>query len=321
MKPRVVVTRNPPGDALRRVREAAEVWVWPENRPIDRMVLHTQIAEAAGLYCMLTDQVDTDLLARAPLLRVVSNMAVGFDNIDLAACAERGIAVGHTPDVLTDSTADIAWMLILGASRRMSEGIDVVRSGGWGEWNPSWLLGRDVSNTTLGIIGMGRIGRAVARRAVGFAMPILYASRSDKPDVEEATGAVRVSLRELLVRSDHVLVAVPLSAETRHLIGRDELELMKPTSNLVNIARGPIVDTDALVDALTAGVIRCAGLDVTDPEPLPSDHPLLDLPNCTVVPHTGSSTWETRAAMADVAADNLIAGLDGAPLPYRVPGT
>ncbi|MCZ7534097.1 MAG: D-glycerate dehydrogenase [Acidimicrobiia bacterium] len=321
MKPRVVVTRKPPGAALDAVREVADVWLWPENRPIDRNVLLTQVADTVGLYCMLTDQIDDVVLEHAPLLKVVSNMAVGVDNIDLAACAERSIAVGHTPDVLTDSTADVAWMLILGASRRMSEGIDKARLGDWGNWDPAWLLGRDVANTTLGIIGMGRIGSAIAHRSVGFSMPVLYASRSAKPKVEEATGALRVPLQELLTRADHVVIAVPLSAETRHLIGPDELKLMKPTSNLVNIARGPIVDTDALVDALTSGTIRCAGLDVTDPEPLPLDHPLLQLPNCTVIPHIGSSTWETSTAMANLAAANLIAGLVGAPLPNRVPGT
>ncbi len=321
MKPRAVVTRKPPGNALDTIREAADVWLWPENRPIDRDVLKTQLADASGLYCMLTDRIDADLLEHAPLLEVVSNMAVGVDNIDLAVCAERGIAVGHTPDVLTDSTADIAWMLILGASRRMSEGIEGVRAGAWGDWDPTWLLGRDVSGATLGIIGMGRIGSAIARRSVGFSMPVLYVSRSDKPRVEEAIGALRVTLSELLIRSDHVVVAVPLSAETRHLIGTDELELMKPTANLVNIARGPIVDTDALVDALAAGTIRCAGLDVTDPEPLPPDHPLLQLPNCTVIPHMGSSTWGIRTAMADLAAANLVAGLTGTPMPSRVPGT
>jgi len=203
----------------------------------------------------------------------------------------------------------------------MSEGVDRARLGDLGNWDPTWLLGRDVSNTTLGIIGMGRIGSAIAHRSVGFSMPVLYASRSAKPRVEEATGALRVPLQELLIRSDHVVIAVPLSAGTRHLIGRDELGLMKPTSNLVNIARGPIVDTGALVDALASGTIRCAGLDVTDPEPLPPDHPLLKLPNCTVVPHIGSSTWETGTAMANLAAANLIAGLAGTPLPHRVPGT
>ncbi len=318
MKKRVVVTRTLPGDAIEKVRALADVWVWPENRPIDREMLVIRVAEADGVLCMLTDRIDAELLSHAPSLKVVSNMAVGVDNIDLGACAERGIVVGNTPDVLTASTADVAWMLILGASRRMSEGIDRVRAGEWGDWDPVWLLGRDVSGSTLGIIGMGRIGGAIARRSFGFSMPLLYTSRSDKPWVEEELGAERVTLPELLGRSDHVVVAASLTPDTRHLVSRDELAMMKPTANLVNIARGPVVDTDALVDALASGTIRCCGLDVTDPEPLPQDHPLLALPNCTVVPHTGSSTLETRTAMAGIAAENLLAGLAGLPMPHRV---
>ncbi len=321
MLPKVVVTRRPPGDAIERVRQVADVWMWQENRPIPPNVLSERIIDANGLYAMLTDTVDRTLLDLAPDLRVVSNMAVGVDNIDLAACAERGIAVGHTPDVLTDSTADIAWMLVMASTRRMQEGIDRIRAGEWGRWDPAGLLGHDVSGTTLGIVGMGRIGQAIARRALGFDMTVLYTARTAKPTVEEEIGAKSVSLDELLENADHVVIAVPLSKNTHHLIAERELSIMKRTANLVNIARGPIVDTDALYTALSDGTIRCAGLDVTDPEPLPPDHKLLTLDNCTVVPHTGSSTWRTRTAMADLAADNLIAELIGEPMPHRVPGT
>jgi glyoxylate reductase len=295
--------------------------MWPENRAIPVDVLAEEIRDATGVYAMLTDTYDRALLRTARNLRIVSNMAVGVDNIDLGACAELGIAVGHTPDVLTDSTADIAWMLVMASTRRMLEGVDLVRNGEWDEWDPEGLLGHDVSGTTLGIIGMGRIGQAIAKRALGFDMDVVYSSRSDKPALETRLGVRRLPLDQLLATSDHVVVAVPLTAETHHLLGRREFSLMKPTANLVNIARGPIVDTDALCDALADGTIRCAGLDVTDPEPLPPDHELLSLGNCTVVPHTGSSTWRTRIAMADLAADNLIAALAGEPIPHRVPGT
>jgi len=319
--PKVVVTRRPPGNAVDRIAKIADVWMWPENRAIPRDVLSREIVDTVGVYAMLTDTYDRSLLEQAPKLRVVSNMAVGVDNIDLAVCAELGIAVGHTPDVLTDSTADIAWMLVLASTRRLVEGVDLIRAGGWSEWEPEGLLGYDVSRTTLGIIGMGRIGEAIAVRALGFDMDVVYTARSDKPVVETRLGARRLGLDELLATSDHVVVAVPLAPDTHQLIGARELSLMKPTANLVNIARGPVVDTDALYEALSDGTIRCAGLDVTDPEPLPPDHKLLTLVNCTVVPHTGSSTWRTRIAMADLAADNLIASLTGEPMPHRVPGT
>jgi lactate dehydrogenase-like 2-hydroxyacid dehydrogenase len=295
--------------------------MWPENRAIPADVLAGEIADAVGVYSMLTDTIDETLLDMAPELRVVSNMAVGVDNIDLAACAARGIAVGHTPDVLTDSTADIAWLLVMASTRRMQEGIDLVRAGEWRQWDPEGLLGHDVSRSTLGIIGMGRVGQAIAMRALGFDMDVMYTARSAKPAVETRLRARRVSLDQLLATSDHIVVAVPLTSDTHQLIGERELAMMKPTANLVNIARGPVVDSDALYEALSTGTIRCAGLDVTDPEPLPPDHKLLTLNNCTVIPHTGSSTWRTRTAMADLAADNLIAALTGEPLPHRIPGT
>jgi lactate dehydrogenase-like 2-hydroxyacid dehydrogenase len=295
--------------------------MWPENRAIPPDVLASEITDAVGVYSMLTDTIDDTLLGQAPDLQVVSNMAVGVDNIDLSACADRGVAVGHTPDVLTDSTADIAWLLVMASTRRMQEGIDLVRAGEWKQWDPEGLLGHDVSRSTIGIIGMGRVGQAIAMRALGFDMDVMYTARSAKPTVETGLGARRASLDELLATSDHVVVAVPLTSDTHQLIGARELAMMKPTANLVNIARGPVVDTDALYEALLTGTIRCAGLDVTDPEPLPPDHKLLTLKNCTVIPHTGSSTWRTRTAMADLAADNLIAALTGEPMPHRVPGT
>ncbi|MCB1246141.1 MAG: D-glycerate dehydrogenase [Acidimicrobiia bacterium] len=316
---RALITRIPSDPTVvDRVGAVAEVAAFDGTEPIPRDILLDMVVGVDGVLAMLTDRIDVDVLDAAPDLRVVSNMAVGVDNIDLGACAERGIAVGHTPDVLTETTADTAWMLMLAASRRLREGTETVASGQWGPWNPTELLAHDVSRTALGIVGMGRIGAAIARRAIGFDMQVRFASRSARPTVESTTGATRVSLDVLLSESDHVVLAVPLTAETKHLIGADELARMKPTANLVNIARGPVVDSGALVEALRTGVIRCAGLDVTDPEPLPPDHPLALLPNCLVIPHMGSSTWRTRNAMANLAAENLIAGLLGEPLPHAI---
>ncbi len=318
MVDRIVVTRNPPGDAVERLREHADVWLWPHDTEIDPSVLREQIANATGLYCMLTDPIDGQLLDKAPKLRVVSTMAVGVDNIDLDACAAREIAVGHTPDVLTDATADMAWALLMVSARRIEEAITYVKAGEWGRWEPGTLLGHDVSGSTVGIIGMGRIGRTVAHRATGFDMSILYSSRSRYDVVEQEYGASWVPLDELLARSDHVVVCAALTDETRGMIDADAFARMKPTANLVNISRGSLVDTDALYEALTTGQISCAGLDVTDPEPIPADHPIVALPNCTVIPHLGSATTRTRVAMADLAADNLIAGLLGNPMPARI---
>ena len=314
MSPDVVITRTPPGTAIERIREVASVWVWPHDRPIDGDEFHARVVEARGIFCMLTDSIDRSLLRAAPHLQVVSTMAVGVDNIDIGACNDFGVVVGHTPDVLTESTADLAWAILMAASRRLPEGIESVRSGAWGEWDPEGMLGLDVSGTVLGVIGMGRIGRAIVERAAGFGMQIQYASNRS---VEVA--AERVSLDQLLATSDHVVVAVPLTDATRGLIGTEELAMMRPTANLVNISRGPVVDTDALCAALMSGTIRCAALDVTDPEPIPADHPLVSQPNCLIVPHIGSATRRTRIAMADLAADNLIAALTGEemPAPYR----
>jgi glyoxylate reductase len=253
---------------------------------------------------MLTDRVDTELLDAAPGLRAIANYAVGSDNIDLEAARARGIPVGVTPGVLTDATADIAFALILAIARRLPEGEAAVRAGEWLTWGPDWLLGRDVHGATLGIVGQGRIGAAVARRADGFGMTVVHHSRSSG-----------IPLDELLARADFVSLHVPLTQETRHLIDAAALERMRPTAYLVNTARGGIVDQDALAAALHAGSVAGAALDVTEPEPLPPDHPLLDAPNLIVLPHLGSATHATREAMASLAVDNLLAALDGKPMP------
>jgi len=314
-QPHAVITRRPPGVAVQTVETEADVWLWAEDRPIPHDQLRDAVADAEGLYCMLTDTIDVALLDAAPGLRVVSNMAVGVDNIDLEACTARGIAVGHTPDVLNETTADTAFALLLAAARRLGEGRDYVRAGDWTRWEPELLLGYDVHGSTLGIIGLGRVGEAIARRAAGFGVRVLYFTRHRRPEAEAGLGVIYRGLEDLLAESDHVVVATPLTPETRHIVDAAALSKMKPTATLVNISRGGTVDSDALVHALESGEIAAAGLDVTDPEPIPADHPLVGLDNCFIIPHLGSSSRRTRRAMANLAAANLLAGLRGDRLP------
>jgi glyoxylate reductase len=301
----VLVTRGLPGNALERLKQSHEVGVWPEHGPPPRERLIELARPREGLLSMLTDPIDAELLAACPDLRAISNYAVGVDNVDLPAATGRGIPVGHTPGVLTESTADLAVALMLAVSRRLAEGERLVRAGKWTTWEPGFMLGRDLHGATVGIVGFGRIGRAVARRVEGFGCEVLHTSRSGG-----------TPLPELLERSDFVSIHVPLSDETRGLIGAEALARMRPTAYLVNTARGPIVDTAALARALHDGSIAGAALDVTDPEPLPGDHPLLDAPNLLVVPHVGSATHATREAMAGIAVDNLLAALAGERMPH-----
>jgi glyoxylate reductase len=304
----VLVTRRVPGGALDRLAAVHDVDLWGEDGPIPRDELLRRVTDVEGLLPMLTDRVDDELLEAAPRLKAVANYAVGVDNVDLDACRARGIPVGNTPDVLTDATADVAMALILAAARRLPEGMAAVRDGEWTTWSPTWLLGRELSGATLGIVGMGRIGKAVARRAEGFGMRVIHTGRrGGDPSVEQ-----------VLEEADVVSIHVPLTTETRHLVDAAALARMKPTAILVNTARGPIVDQEALAAALRAGTIAAAALDVTDPEPLPPDDPLLDAPNLIVLPHLGSATQHTRARMADLAVDNLLAALDGRPMPHSV---
>jgi glyoxylate reductase len=304
----VFVTRELPGDELARLRDAGHaVDVWAERLPPPPETLRLRTADAEALLSLLTDRVDSALFDACPRLRVVANLAVGCDNIDLAAAAARGVAVGNTPDVLTDSTADLAFALILAALRRLPEGAAAVRDGSWTTWDPGWLLGRDAHGATLGIIGRGRIGDAVARRAAGFEMTVLHHNRSGG-----------IALDELLERSDVVSLHCPLTEETRGLVDEAFLRAMRPGAILVNTARGPIVDQIALTTALREGWIAGAALDVTDPEPLPAGDPLLGAPNLIVLPHLGSATRATRERMAALAVDNLLAGLSGSPLPHAV---
>lgn len=304
---RCFVTRELPGTGLDRLRAAHQVKVWPEPWPPPREALLAAAAAAEGLLSLLTDTIDAELIAACPELRVISNYAVGVDNIDVAAASERGIPVGHTPDVLTDSSADLAVALMLAIARRLPEGERIVRAGEWGTWDPASFLGRDLHGAAVAIVGGGRIGTTVARRLEGFGCELLFAGRDDPGALSRALAA-----------ADFVSLHTPLTAETRGLIGEAELRRMKPTAYLVNTARGPIVDSAALERALREGWIAGAGLDVTDPEPLPADHPLLAAPNLLVVPHLGSATHRTREAMAELAVDNLLAGLADEPLPHCV---
>jgi glyoxylate reductase len=302
------VTRQLPGHALDRLREEHDVDLWPEPEPPTPDELRSHVAGAEGLLSMLTDRVDAALLDAAPKLRAIANYAVGYDNIDVVAAAARGIPVGNTPDVLTDATADLAFALLLAAARGIPEANRTVRSGRWGTWAPDEDLGADVHGATLGIIGFGRIGRAVARRAEGFNMTVLHSGRDDGV----------VPLMTLLHESDFVSLHVPLTSDTNRLIDVAALRTMRPTAILINTARGAIVDQAALREALFNRTIAGAALDVTVPEPLPPDDPLLSAPNLIVTPHIGSATRSARERMADLAVDNLLAGLDGRPMPYPV---
>jgi len=280
--------------------------------------LEAHLAEAEGLFCLLTIPVREELLSRMPKLRVVSNMAVGVDNVDVAACTARGIPVGNTPGVLTDATADLTMALLLAVARRLPESAQDARAGRWKTWSPAGWLGADLRGATLGIVGLGKIGRAVAERARGFGLRIVYTDTSPRQNVEAELGVAFLSFDELIRQSDFVSLHCPLTFETRGLINETVLREMKPTAILVNAARGPVVDTAALTRALAEGRIAAAALDVTDPEPLPSDHPLYSLPNCLIVPHIGSATRGTRRRMAEMACENLLAGLAGRRLPYCI---
>jgi glyoxylate reductase len=314
-KPKVFVSRIIPAAGLDKIKAECEVDLWTEQMPPPYEVLTERVKGVDGLLCLLTDRIDGALMeAAGPQLKVISQMAVGYDNIDIAAATERGIPVGNTPGVLTEATADLTFALLLAAARRIVEGVNYIKAGEWKTWEPETLLGADLTGATLGIVGWGRIGQAVAKRASGFDMRIIAHSRS--PISED--GVKQVDFDTLLAKSDFVSLHTPLTPETRHLINREALRKMKRTAILINTARGPIVDQEALYDALTDGTIAYAALDVTDPEPMQPDHPLLSLPNATIVPHIGSASVRTRNRMAEIAADNLLAGLSGKPLRHQV---
>lgn len=318
MKPRILVTREVFDETLAYLGEHCEVDANQADVPLDPAALQARAAGKQGLMCCLTDRVGPELLAAAPEVKVVANIAVGYNNIDVPACTARGVMVTNTPGVLDDSTADLAWALMLAAARRLTEVERYIRRGDWTGWRLKQWLGTDVHHATLGIVGMGRIGQAIARRASGFEMTVLYHNRTRvDAGIEQRLNATYASLEDLLRRSDFVILQVPYSPQTHHLIGAAQLKLMKPTAILVNSTRGGVVDDAALVAALRDGTIRAAGLDVYENEP--RLHPgFIELDNVALAPHVGSSTEATRRAMAMTAARNLVAALGGREPPNLV---
>lgn len=316
--PLVIVSHSLPDGWLDKLHNRCKLIIGPPEGDQLTENLVSNLGFAQGLYTLLTIQVDEQLLTQAPNLKVISNMAVGFDNIDISACSKRGIPVGNTPGVLTDGTADLTMAIMLAAARRLFEANQDARQGRWKTWSPTGWLGKDLRGAKLGLVGMGKIGTAVAHRAVGFGMQILFSDPHPNQDLIHQIGAQQMELSDLLKESDIVSLHVPLTSQTKHLIDTDALQLMKQSAILINTSRGPIVDQEALIAALRNGWISGAALDVTDPEPLPPDNELFYLKNCLVVPHIGSATWNTRRMMAETACDNLIAGLEGKRLPHCV---
>lgn len=311
-KPRVYVCRALPDPALAIVRAVAEVRLWErEDVPPPRDVLLREIAECEGVLTLLTDRVDVEFLSRSPRLRVVANMAVGFDNIDVPAATRARVVVTNTPDVLTETTADFAFTLILAAARRLVEADAFTRAGKWKTWSPMLLAGQDVHHATLGLVGLGRIGSAVARRAKGFEMRVIYYDPVRRQDLESQLGIEFRAMDEVLKSADIISVHVPLMAETRHLIGREQFKMMKRSAVFVNAARGPIVDQAALAEALRTRTIYAAGIDVFEQEPVSAGDPLLALENVVVAPHIASASIPTRTRMATLAAENVAAVLQG----------
>ena len=318
MKSRIFVTRALPGTAIDRLSGDYELDIWPGDSPLPRKEILKRVQNTSGLLCLLNDTIDSQVLeAAGPNLKVVSNYAVGFDNIDIEAATRLKIPVGNTPGVLTETTADLAFALLMAAARRIVEGAKTARLSKWQSWSPSLLLGCDVHGATLGILGMGRIGRAMAKRGLGFDMNVIFHDKSST-DHKETGNLRRVSFEELLDESDFLSLHVPLNSDTHHIINTDAFCRMKSTSSLINTARGPVVDHDALYEALKNGEIASAALDVTEPEPLPPHHELHGLANCLILPHLGSASVATRFKMAEIAVKNLLAGLRGELLPHCV---
>jgi len=315
-KYRVVMTGKLMPPAQQRLPEHCDVRIWGESGPLPADLLAEWLRDAEGLVLFGNIKVDEELLAHAPHLRVIAQPMVGYDNIDIDACTRRGVPFGNTPGVLVETTADLAFALLLCSARRIHEGWDFVRQGKW-KTGENLAFGIDLYGRTLGIVGMGRIGAAVARRAKAFGMNVIYFNRNRRND-EQELGVTYAKFDELLGQADCIIVLTPLSPETRGMFGNEEFRKMKSTAIFVNAARGPIVDTEALIGALVTNKIAHAALDVTDPEPLPGDHPLLKLPNVLITPHIGSATLETRTSMEQLTVDNLLAGLANQPLPACV---
>jgi glyoxylate reductase len=317
--PKVFITRRIPDAGLDFLKNRASIEIWTERQPPPYEILQEKIQGIDGLLCLLTDRIDRNLIELGTSLKVISQMAVGYDNIDVVAATRKGIPVGNTPGVLTDATADLTWALLMAAARKIVEAERFVREGLWKTWEPMLLLGSDVAGATLGIVGFGRIGQAVARRAKGFDMKVLYWNRHRCEEaLERELGVEYASFEQLLEEADFVSIHVALSQETYYLFDRPQFDRMKPSAILINTARGAIVNPEALYNALHTGKIAGAALDVTEPEPILPDSPLLSLPNLTIVPHIGSASIKTRSQMALMSAQNLMAGLQGERLPNCV---
>ena len=311
-KPRVFVTREIFPEYIDQIRAETDMELWPDELPPPRDVLLQKSKDVDGILCLLTDKIDPEFMDNAgPNLKVISQIAVGFDNINIPEATKRGIPVGNTPEVLTQTTADAAWALMLAAGRRVGESERAVHAGNWRTWHPLHYLGQDIYGATLGIIGMGRIGFEVAKRSVGFNMKVLYHDIVRRQDFEEELPMEYVDMDTLLARSDFVSLHTVLNDATYHLIDADALAKMKSTAVLVNAARGPVIDPKALYEALKSGQITAAGLDVTEPEPIPLDDPLLTLENCVIVSHIASASVATRREMSRIAATNLLNGIKG----------
>jgi len=311
-KPKIYVTRKLPERGLQIIRKHFDMEVWPEYAPPPKKTIIEKAKNVDALATLLSDKIDAEVFNAAPRLKIVSQLAVGFDNIDITEATKRGIYVTNTPEVLTDTTADFAWALLMALARRVVEADKYVRTGQWKVgWHPDMMAGRDIYNATIGVVGAGRIGYAVAKRATGFSMKILFYDVVPRPEIEKDFGAKKVDLDTLLKESDFVSIHVPLMKETQHLINEQKLKLMKKTAYLINNSRGPVVDEKALYKALKEGWIAGAGLDVFEQEPTPADNPLLKLDNVAVAPHISSASIETRSKMGEMVAENLVAFFEG----------
>ncbi|MBA2875634.1 2-hydroxyacid dehydrogenase [Thermaerobacillus caldiproteolyticus] len=311
-KPYVFITRKLPDEAIKPLTTLAEVKMWPyEDVPVTREVLLSEAKKADALFTMLSDRIDREVMEAGESLKVIANLAVGFDNIDVSFATERGIAICNTPDVLTDTTADLTFALLLATARRVVEAAEFVKAGEWKSWSPFLLAGHDVHHKTIGIVGMGKIGQAVAKRATGFEMNILYHNRSRNEEAERKLGATYCTFAELLEKSDFVVCLTPLTNETRWLFNREAFQMMKRSAIFINAARGAVVDEEALYDALINGEIAGAGLDVFEKEPIDRNHPLLALNNVVALPHIGSASVETRVKMMELCCRNIVAVLKG----------
>lgn len=317
---KVLVTRKLAPEILTKLSETCELDVWDQDSAIPYDELLKRIVGKDGLLCLLTDNVDAKVIeAGVDTLKTISTMSVGYDHINIEECAERNISVGYTPGVLTDSVADLSVGLMLSLGRRVGEASIAAKNGEWDFWRPYWMTGNDLSHATVGIVGLGRIGATVAKRLRGFDCNVLYTARSAKPDLESQYGMHHTDFDELVKYSDFITIHAPLTPDTKHMFSTEQFGQMKSNAILINTSRGGLVDQDALVTALTNKDILGAALDVTTPEPLPTDHPLFKLSNCLILPHIGSASVATRQKMGKLAAENLLAGLGGTMLPEQVP--